>query len=109
MREDRLEQLTGELRHWAERPGSLSPQTAGRRVLANLPDRRRWPFRGLVTGGAALAATALVVALAVDRSSEPVSTPPPTSETAHQTIVHQLSSGTRLYIVMRPEVSKGEC
>ncbi len=107
MREKRLEQLTGELRHWAERPGSLSPQTARRRVLAHLPDRRRRPFRRLVTAGAALAAIALVVALAVDRSSQPVSTPPLASESAPQTIVHQLSSGTRLYIVIRPDVAKG--
>ena len=107
MSERRLEELSGELRRWAERPGSLSPQAARTRVLARLSDRRRRPFRRLVTAGAALAATALVVVLAVDRPSEPVSTPPPASQTAQQTIVHQLSSGTRLYIVMRTDASRG--
>lgn len=103
-----LDPLIRELRRWAERPGSLSPHAARTRVLARLPRRRGWPVWRLVTGGAALAATALAVALVVDRPSEPVPGPPPASESDQKMIVHQLSSGIKLYVVMRPDFASDD-
>ncbi len=100
--------LSRELRRWAGRPTSLSPRAARRRVLAHLPSRKRHPVWRLVAGGTALTATALAVVLIVDRPSEPVAAPPPATEVAQQMIVHQLSSGTKLYIVMRPNVAGDE-
>ena len=97
----RIDRLAGELRRWAEQPGALSPRAARTRVLAELPGRRRRPSWRLAAGGAALAATALAVALSVGRQREPVAGPPAAAEDGQRTIVHQLSSGTKLYIVMR--------
>ncbi|MFQ5349710.1 MAG: hypothetical protein ACE5EG_04615 [Thermoanaerobaculia bacterium] len=109
MSEDRLDELTRELRRWAELPGALSPQAARTRVLAHLPERRRRPLRRLVAAGAVLTATVLVVTLLVGRSSEPISSPPAAAESPQKMIIHQLSSGTKLYIVMRPAAVSDEC
>lgn len=109
MSDQRMDHLVRELRRWAARPGSLPPAAARTRVLARLPGRRRRPVWRLVTGGVALAATVLAVALLVDRPSEPVAGPPPAAESAQRMIVHQLSSGTKLYIVMRPDALNDEC
>lgn len=110
MSQDRLDRLAEELRQWTGRPGSLSPRAARTRVLATLPDRRPRPRWGLVTAGAALAALALAAALLVDSPGPPVDrTVPPTADPTHRIIVHQLSSGTKLYIVMRPDSLEDEC
>ena len=103
-----LERLTAELRRWAGRPSCLSPRAARTRVLAHLPSVRRHPDWRLATGGA-LAAAALVMALLVGQRTAPVPEPRPvTAEIDQQTIVHQLSSGTKLYIVVRPDAGGGE-
>ena len=39
----------------------------------------------------------------------PQLTPPTPAVAAPRTIVHQLSSGTKLYIVMRPAAAADEC
>ncbi len=98
-----LDHLARELRRWARRPGSLSPRAARTRVVAGLPRRRRRPVWRLVTGGVALAATALALALVVDRPREPVPGPAPAIESDQRMIVHQLSSGIKLYVVVRPD------
>ncbi len=108
-----IERLAAELRRWAERPTDLSPRAARTRVLAHLQDRRRRPSWRLVAGGGALAAGALALVLiavltidrpSIERPDEPVaSDSAPAAETGQPTIVHQLSSGTKLYIVMRPD------
>ena len=104
MTDDRFERLAEEIRRWSERPGSLTPRQARTRVLAHLPERRFRPAWRLLAGGAALAATALAVALLVGGRPEPVVGPTAAAPPVVQrTIVHQLSSGTQLYIVMRPD------
>ena len=45
---------------------------------------------------------ALAVALIIGRPGEPVIEPPPAAAAAQRMIVHELSSGTKLYIVVRP-------
>lgn len=105
---DRTEKLARELRRWAERPTELSPGQARDRVLARLPRRRdrfgwRRPGWQLAAAGSALAAIALALALVVGGRPEPITEPAaPAGRVAQRTIVHQLSSGTKLYIVVRP-------
>lgn len=102
-----VERLAAELRGWAEHPTTLSPTAARTRVLAHLPAPARRPVWRLA-GGAVLAVSALVLILGVGvlwvgRRHEPASLPPPpAAEPQQQTIVHQLSSGTQLYIVVQP-------
>ena len=104
MTDERLERFSEEIGRWSERPPTLTPRQARTRVLARLPQSRPRPAWRLVAGGAALAATALVVALLVGGRREPVVGPPAAAPPVVQrTIVHQLSSGTQLYIVMRPD------
>jgi hypothetical protein len=103
------ERLGRNLRRWAKRPTFLSPQAARTRVVAHLPSRRRQPTWRLVAGGGALTATALAVALIIGRPSEPVTGPPqPTVASSQRMIVHELSSGTKLYIVVRPGAAGDE-
>ena len=99
-----------ELRAWAERPARLSPQAARTRVLARLSAPGRRPAWRLIAAGTALAAGAVALALLVGRPQEPAAPPSPVpAAAADRTIVHQLSSGTRLYIVVRPAVPADEC
>ena len=106
---DRGDRLAGELRRWAHRPTRLSPRAARARLLAALPARRRRPSWRVLAAGAA-AAGALALALLVGRGPEPAAVAPPAAAVAaERTIVHQLSSGTRLYIVVRPAVPVDEC
>ena len=57
-----------------------------------------------------MAATALAVALIVGRPGEPVATPPTAGVAAgaRKMIVHELSSGTKLYIVLQPGAAGDE-
>ena len=105
MKDNRFESLAEEIRRWSERPPSLSPRQARTRVLAHLPERRRRPIWRLLAGGATLAAAVLVVMLLVGRPPQPAGGPPVAASPpdAQRMIVHQLSSGTQLYIVMRPD------
>ncbi len=103
-----MDRLTAALRRWAERPPSLSPRAAKTRVLAHLPSHRRRTAWRLLAGGGALIATVAALALLVGRQSEPVAVPTTTTASAQRVIVHQLSSGTKLYIVMRPSAAEGE-
>ena len=89
-----------DLRAWAGRPTRLSPQAARARVVAELSERRRRPVWRW--------SRALLILL-VGRRSEPIASPPTAAVAAQRTIVHQLSSGTRLYIVMRPQVPADDC
>jgi hypothetical protein len=111
MTDDGMNRLARELRHWAQRPTRLSPRAARTRVLADLPGSRRRPAWWLVTAGATLAAGALALVLVIGRRQEPIAVTPPTpaATAAQRTIVHQLSSGTKLYIVMRPATAADEC
>lgn len=103
------ERLAGELRRWAGRPTELSPRAAGARVVARLPRRRR-PVWRLATASTALAAAVLALSLVVGRRDEPAGNPPPPiSQTTLRTIVHQLESGTKLYIVVQPNGPDDEC
>lgn len=104
MSTDPVDRLTRELRAWARRPPRLSPGAARARVLADLAvDRRRSAWR-LLTAGASLAAVALVVALATGRRERPAATVPAPAATSERMIVHQLSTGTRLYIVVQRDI-----
>lgn len=108
MSDDGAGRFARELRAWARRPTRLSPQAARTRVLAELAESGRRPAWRWITAGATLAAAAAALILVVGRRPEP--TAPPTPAAADQrTIVHQLSSGTKLYIVMRPEVPADDC
>ena len=95
------ERLARQLRRWAERPSSLAPAAARTRVLARLPSRRRRPAWRLAAAAGALATIALALALVLGRRPEPLPGPPPAAASAERVIVHQLSSGTTLYIVVR--------
>lgn len=111
MTDERTAKLARELRRWAERPTELSPGKARTRVLARLPRHRgsgwRRPGWSLVAAGSALAA-ALALALFLGGRPEPIAEPPaPAARVVQRTIVHQLSSGTKLYIVVRPEAVNG--
>lgn len=102
-----LDRLAEELRRWTERPAGLSPRAARSRVLARLPQRDRQPVWRLAAaaGAAAALALALIVgALIDDRRGEPPAAPPAAIQ-PQRVIVHQLSSGTPLYIVVRPAVA----
>ena len=102
------DRLTRQLRQWARRPTRLSARVARTRVVARLGARRGRPWR-LITTGATLAAGALALALVLGRPPAPVSESTPTAApTAQRTIVHQLSSGTRMYIVVRPRTDLDE-
>lgn len=103
-----MKRLAPELRRWAERPTALSPRAARARVVAQLPNRRRRPTWRLVGAAGALAATAMIVALVVGRHDEPVIGPPPVAASGQRMIVHELSSGTKLYIVVRPSAAGDE-
>jgi hypothetical protein len=102
------QQLTAELRRWAAHPIALSPRMARRRVLANLPSRMRRPAWRLVVAGAALTATALALAMTIGHRSDSIWVPPPIAETPERMIVHELSSGTKLYIVMQSHDASNE-
>ncbi len=98
-----IARLTMELRRWSTRPTSLSARTARTRILAHLPHRPRRPSWRFVAGSAAIAASALALVLVIGSRDEPiVSGPEPAAEMPQRMIVHQLSSGTKLYIVMQP-------
>jgi hypothetical protein len=108
-----MERLRDELRRWAQRPTSLSPRAARTRVVARLASPRRRPAWRLVSATTALAASALALtlvvgALVIGRQAEPVAGPPPTTAAAQRMIVHQLSSGTKLYIVVQPHTRGDE-
>lgn len=105
MTDQDLAGLTAQLRRWAERPASLSPQIARTRVLANLPSRKNRTAWRLAAAGGALAAIGLALALIVGRQSEPIAAPPPSEANAQRMIVHELSSGTKLYIVMQSKAA----
>lgn len=98
---DEMDRVAEQLRRWAERPAPLSPRAARTRVLARLPSRRRRPAWRLAAAGA-LAGLALAMALLVARRDEPVPGAPPSAPAAERLIVHELSSGTRLYIALQP-------
>jgi ferric-dicitrate binding protein FerR (iron transport regulator) len=102
-----MDRLTEELRRWAERPAALSPRAARSRVLARLsrrPPRPAWRLAAAAGAAAALALALIVGALIVRHHGEPPAAPPVTAP-AQRVIVHQLSTGTPLYIVVRPVVA----
>lgn len=102
MTDDPVDRWTRELRDWARRPARLSPAAARTRVLAGLGAARRRPPWRLVTAGASLAALGLAVALTLGREERPATTAPQPAAASEQMIVHQLSTGTKLYIFVRP-------
>lgn len=110
MREHGMDRLTDELRRWSRRPTRVSPGTARTRVLARLEAGGRTPAWRLAAAGAALAAGALALVLLVGRSEEPAAeqAAAPATATSQSTIVHELSSGTKLYIVVRPIKPAGD-
>ena len=101
-----LDRLAEELRRWAERPAALSPQAARSRVLARLPRRNQRPaWRLAAVGAAAALALALIVGTLIGHRPEQPPAAPPVAIQPQRVIVHQLSSGTPLYIVVRPVVA----
>ena len=112
MSNDPLDRWTEALRRWAARPTRVSPAAARARVLAELDGGRRSPAWRLAAAGATLAAGALALLLLIGRLEEPIPVQPtaaPAVTAAQRTIVHQLSSGTRMYIVFRPARPAGDC
>lgn len=106
-----IEQLAKQLRDWAERPTALTAAAARTRVLAHLERRPKRPTWRLAAASAALAASALALVLLIGRREPPVVSGSPSAAAApqQQMIVHQLSSGTKLYVVVEPAATADEC
>lgn len=111
MSDKSIERLAEELRDWTERPTALPAAAARARILAHLERRPKLPTWRFAAGSAALAASALALALLIGRREVPSSTGPLPAAAApqQQMIVHQLSSGTKLYIVVEPGAAADGC
>ncbi len=110
---DPLRQVEREIREWTARVPTRSPRAARTRVLARIPDRRRfprWGIRGSSGWALATIATALIAVLGAGlllRGPEAPNDPPVTvAATPAATppspglLVYQLESGTKLYLAL---------
>lgn len=102
MSDRRLRRFESELRHWAERPPALPAGLARRRVeghLAVAPRRRGWR---LALGSAAAVLAVVALALVLRLPPPPAVPSPAAAAVPERLVVHQLKSGTQLYIVLPP-------
>ena len=109
MSQEDLPEIRKTVRAWTTRPPERLPQIARSRIVAQLADKRSWGGLGGWHGWKLAVTTAmwvavLVLALLVPGPETP-SGPSPVpldASRGHSLVVHELRSGTKVYITLTP-------